>query len=213
MVSLLSSGVRVGAFVWFAASAVVAQEATIATTAEATKPLQVGQAIPRVSVKTTDGQNVALSSLHKTRPVVLVFFRGGWCPICTRHTQQLMKAYPRIKAAGAELVGISPDSPTSSNQNQAKHSIPFSILSDADAAAMKAFGLAFELDAATLKRYQGFGIDVEQASGYKHHALPIPAVYIVDRTGKVVYAHSDPNYRERLEPQAILDQLSKLPSP
>jgi len=182
----------------------------VADTAEATQPLDAGESIPVVSVKDASGQPVALKTLHQDRPVVLVFFRGGWCPICTRHTRELIKIYPEIKAMGADLVGISPDSPMSSKANVAKNAIPFQVLSDADVAATKAFGLAFEVDPTTLERYKGFGIDLEKASGFSHHALPIPAVYIVRPTGVIAFAHSDPNYRKRLDAKQILQELRKL---
>lgn len=197
----------------FVATCLIAHDVTadegpaVADSAEATQPLQPGQSIPDVSVKSADGESVTLKSLHHAKPVVLVFFRGGWCPICTRHTQQLIKIYPEVKELGAELVGISPDSPHSSSENVAKNNISFSVLSDANVRAAKAFGLAFQVDPTTVDRYQGFGIDLEKASGHAHHALPIPAVYIVDQSGKIVFAHSDPNYRERLETKAILSEL------
>jgi peroxiredoxin len=140
----------------------------------------------------------------------LVFFRGGWCPICTRHTQQLIKIYPEVKEMGAELVGISPDDTEHSKDNIAKSSIPFPIFSDADVAAAKAFGLAFRVDDATVLLYKGFGIDLEKASGFDHHALPIPAVYIVDQSGEIAFAHSNPDYHERLDTDRILSELKKL---
>ncbi len=110
---------------------------------------------------------------------------------------------------GATMVGISPDDPAHSRQNIAKNSIPFPILSDSEVAAAKAFRLAFRVDDETVKKYQGFGIDLEKASGKSHHALPVPAVFIVDRGGKIIFAHSDPDYRQRLEPARIVEALAK----
>lgn len=188
----------------------IAQDRIIATTPDSTKPLAVGSHIPDVTVTDAAGKAVTLQSLHQDSPVVLVFFRGGWCPICTRHTQDLIKVYPQIKALGVNLVGISPDNPENSTANLTKNSIPFPILSDADVDAAKAFGLAFKVDAQTITKYKGFGIDLEKASGRDHHALPIPAVYIVDQQGKVVFAHSDANYRQRLDTKAILAAVKKL---
>lgn len=192
------------------ASNCLADEALIAKDAKETKPLQAGAAIPEVTLKNAEGKDVKLTSLHRNGPVVLVFFRGGWCPICSRHTGELIKAHPQIIEMGAELVGISPDNSESSKDNVTKNSIPFPILSDADVAAAKAFGLAFRVDDETLKKYQGFGIDLEKASGQRHHALPVPAVFIVDRTGKISFAHSDPDYRRRLDTKRIMSELKKL---
>lgn len=188
----------------------LADERSIAKDAKATKPLKAGAAIPDLSLKNSEGDPISLASLHKEHPVVLVFFRGGWCPICTRHTAALIKAYPQVKELGAELVGISPDDTAHSKGNVAKNSIPFPILSDADVGAARAFGIAFRVDDQTLSQYKGFGIDLEKASGQQHHALPVPAVFIVDEAGKIVFAHSNPDYRERLDIGKILSELKKL---
>lgn len=108
------------------------------------------------------------------------------------------------------MVGISPDTPENSKANRAENAIPFPILSDPDVAAAKAFGLAFRVDDETLQRYKGFGIDLEKASGAQHHALPVPAVYVVDKSGKILFAHSNPDYRERLDTKTIISELEKL---
>lgn len=187
-----------------------ADETSIAKYAKETKPLQAGAAIPDITLKNAEGKDVKLSSLHQNGPVVLVFFRGGWCPICTRHTSALIKSHPQIKELGAELVGISPDSTESSKENVTKNSIPFPILSDSDVAAAKAFGLAFRVDDDTLVKYKKFGIDLEKASGQQHHTLPVPAVFIIDKSGKIAFAHSDPDYRQRLDVERIISELKKL---
>lgn len=197
-------------FICVSLSTATAQEVKIASDAKSTHPLKIGQPAPEVSFQDIAGKPVSLASLHAKQPIVLVFFRGGWCPFCTKHTQELIKAYPRIKELGAELYGVSPDNPESSNANVDKNSIPFPILSDADVTAISAFGLAFEVDSDTLQRYTGFGIDLEKASGKTHHALPIPAVYIIDRSGKLVFAHSNPDYRQRLDTKTIVAELEKL---
>jgi peroxiredoxin len=190
---------------------VQAQEPTIATDAKETQPLQVGATVPDVELTGLDGKTVKLSSLYLDKPLVLVFFRGGWCPICTRHTQELIKAYPKIQKRGAEMIGISPDNPANSQSNHNKNNVPFPFYSDAQVVASSAFGLTFRVDDQTFMKYKGFGIDLEKASGFQHHALPIPAVFIVNQEGRVVFAHSNPDYRERLDPQKLLVALDKLP--
>ena len=191
-------------------TSVSADDKPIAAAPEKTAPLKVGEKAPELKLKNASGDEVSLASLHEKQPVVLVFFRGGWCPICSRHTAELIKAYPEIKELGAEMVGISPDSVESSQANVEKNKIGFPILSDADVSAAKAFGLAFKVDDATVTKYKGFGIDLEKASGQPHHALPIPAVYIVDKTGTIVFAHSNPDYRQRLDAKTIVEELKKV---
>jgi peroxiredoxin len=192
------------------ASSGLADEQPIAADAKETMPLKVGSVVPDVSVQTPSGEKMTIASLHADRPVVLVFFRGGWCPICSRHTAELIKAYANIKELGADMVGISPDSVEGSKANIDKNKIAFPILSDSEVSAARAFGLAFKVDDDTLSKYKGFGIDLEKASGQQHHALPIPAVYIVDKSGRIVFAHSNPDYRQRLDTKTIIAELKKL---
>ncbi|XZE18610.1 redoxin domain-containing protein [Pirellulaceae bacterium SH449] len=188
-----------------------AQEPQIAGDPKDTQPLQVGAVVPDVEITGMDGRSVKLSSLYRDKPLVLVFFRGGWCPICTRHTQELIKIYPEIQKHGAEMIGISPDNPANSKSNHEKNSVPFAFYSDAQVVTSSAFGLTFRVDDQTVVKYKGFGIDLEKASGFQHHALPIPAIFIVDQQGRVVFAHSNPDYRERLDPRKILVALEELP--
>lgn len=186
-----------------------AQERPIAAEPTATKPLEKGQKIPEVTLKGLDGKDVSLASLHQEKPLVIVFFRGGWCPICTKHTQQLIKVYPELKEKGFEMIGVSPDSVESTKANVDKSSIPFSLYSDSELNATSGFGLAFKVDDATVTKYKGFGIDLEKASGQTHHALPIPAIYVVSKEGVVTFAHSNPDYRQRLDAKDLLKEISK----
>lgn len=194
------------------AAVLTADESPVAKEAKQVKPLDVGEQVPDVTLQTIEGEDVPLASFHKDRPLVVVFYRGSWCPFCTRHTQELIKAYPQIRELGAELVAISPDSPDNAKESVQETKVPFPILSDADVSAARAFGLAFEVDGETLKRYAGFGIDLEKASGYKHHALPVPAVFIVDKGGEIAFRHYNPDYRERLEATRIVAELQELPA-
>lgn len=188
----------------------LAQDRFIAAEATATKPLEKGQKVSDVSLKGIDGKDISLASLIQDKPLVIVFFRGGWCPICTKHTQQLIKAYPEIKEKGFEMIGVSPDSVESTQANIDKSSIPFSLYSDAELNAATRFGLAFKVDDATFTKYKGFGIDIEKASGQTHHALPIPAIYVVNTDGVITFAHSDPDYRQRLDVAKLVEALASM---
>lgn len=193
--------------IFFILSPASGEEPTIAETAAATRPVGKGSPMPDATVRDSEGNETTLKNLTDGKTTVLVFFRGGWCPICTRHTGQLIHAYPKILERNAQILAISPDSPESTASNQAKNSVPFPVFSDSDLTAAKAFGLAFQVDDATVEKYQVYGIDLVAAAGRTHHSLPIPAVYIVDASGQIVFAHSDPNYRERLNPGLILKNL------
>ncbi|TWT64030.1 peroxiredoxin-like family protein [Rubinisphaera italica] len=187
-------------------------EPKIAIDANATTPLKAGEKIPDVVIHDNSGEGVSLHSLiEKDAPTVIVFFRGSWCPICTRHFQDLIKIHPKIVEHGAKVIAISPDTAENSKANAESLNIPFPLYSDSDVKAASAFGLAFQVGETTLIKYNKFGIDLEKASGRNHHALPVPAVYIVDQAGKIQFAHSNPDYSKRLEGAKILAELKKLP--
>ena len=192
-------------------SSAVADERPVAANAKEAMPLKVGDTLPDVSVKDAAGKSVKLSTYHTDGPVVIVFFRGSWCPICNKHFQELNKIHPDVAKLGAKMVAISPDTVENSKGNSAKLKAPFPLLSDSDLVAAKAFGLAFQVDDATITKYKGFGIDLEKASGRDHHALPVPAVYIVDKSGQITFAHSNPDYTKRLDALTILVELKKIP--
>ena len=191
-------------------SSVVAEDRPVAANAKEVSPLKAGDVLPDVSVKDAAGKTVKLNAFHTEGPLVIVFFRGSWCPICSKHFQDLIKAHPEITKHGAKIVAISPDSVENTKGNTEKLKIPFPLLSDSDLAAAKAFGLAFKVDDATISKYKGFGIDLVKASGFDHHALPVPAVYIVDKSGKVKFSHSNPDYTKRLDVETILSELKKI---
>lgn len=192
------------------ASIARSDEPVIAPEAKVAVPLEAGASIPKVAVHDSAGERVSLQSLAKDGPTVIVFFRGSWCPICTRHFQDLIKIHPEVVKLGAKMIAISPDTVENSLANTKKLKTPFSLYSDSDVAAASAFGLAFRVDDATITKYKGFGIDLEKASGHDHHALPVPAVYIVDEAGKILYAHSNPDYTKRLDGATILEELKKV---
>src|SRR6056297_1896993 len=102
------------------------------------------------------------------------------------------------------MVAISPESTIS---NRSKNSIPFPVYSDSDLNAAKAFGLAFKVNDATVEKYKDFGIDLKSASGRDHHALLIPAAYIVGASGRIAFAHSNSDYKNRLNPASIIERL------
>jgi len=175
-----------------------------------TAPLQVGDSVPVVSVTKVNGESVSLMELVSDKPAVLIFYRGGWCPYCTMHLSALMDIEKDLGEMGIQILAISPDKPAKLNAAREEHNLAYTLLSDSSAEAIRAFGLAFKVNAATRLLYKGYGIDLEKASGEDHHLLPVPAVFLVNRDGKIVFAHHDPNYKERLEPTAILEEARLL---
>lgn len=177
--------------------------------AEETHPILVGEIIPDVSVETVDGKTVQLLELVRSKPTVLIFYRGGWCPYCNTHLGRLSKIESELRAAGYQILAISPDRPEKLKISINKLELTYTLLSDSDLEAAKAFGIAFTVDDKTLVMYKNFGIDLEDASGKKHHMLPVPAAFVLDRKGAILFSHVNPDYKRRVNSKLLLKEALK----
>ncbi len=162
-------------------------------------PLEQGAAIPKLTLKTSDGQALDLSAAIAKKPAVLIFYRGGWCPYCMRQLSGMEGVVDDLKDVGYQLIAISPDKPEELAKTVHNESLTYTLLSDSDAAAIKAFGLAFQAAPTQFTT-------LEQYSGQTHHAIPIPAVYIVSADGKIQFAHHDPDYKVRMNPSEVVEK-------
>jgi len=170
------------------------------------QPLKVGDSIPDVKLRTEEDKEVSLRQLVSEKPTVLIFYRGGWCPFCNRHLQSLAGIEDDLNKAGAQLLAISMDQPSKLKETPDRDKLRYRLLSDSDAVAAQAFGIAFKVDDALVKKYkESYKIDLEAASGNDHHILPHPAVFVADTSGKIRFAHANPDYKVRLEPKRILE--------
>lgn len=186
-----------------------AQGSDVPLNAEKTTPLSAGDAVPSVTLQDTTGAPVSFSSLYETSPVLVVFYRGGWCPFCTRHLESVAQILDEISEAGVQVVGVSPDRPEALRDTLDSLNLSYDLYSDSGMEAGRAFGLAFRVDEATRTKYQEYGIDLEKASGESHYQLPVPAVYLIDQEGMILYAYTNPDYKTRASGEEILTALEE----
>ena len=177
--------------------------------ADRVQPLQVGAKVPDATVQTIEGKRIALATLLAAQPTALVFYRGGWCPFCNRQLAELQSVETDLKKLGYRIVALSPDRPEELRKSVGKHKLAYSLLSDSAMDAARAFGVAFTVDDGTLEKYRGFGINLEVASGQKHHMLPVPSVFLVSRDGAIRYRYYNPDYKIRLSREALLAAARK----
>lgn len=168
-------------------------------------PIEVGASAPAVDLTQADGSTVPLHQLTTEAPAIVVFYRGGWCPYCIRHLAALGEIESKLQELGYRVHAISPDRPARVAEAAAAADIDYALYSDASAEVASAFGLAFRVDAATYEKLMGYGIDIEAASGRDHHLLPVPAVFIVDQENRIRFRYFNPDYKERLSAEALLD--------
>ena len=176
----------------------------VAATAADIRPLVIGSPLPEVELRNIAGEKTSLGKLLENGPLVLAFYRGGWCPYCNRQLAGLQQVEGTLKSLGYRILAISPDKPEKLKESVGKNELTYTLLSDSGMAAAKAFGIAFQVDDETLLKLKGYNIDLEAASGEKHHGLPVPAVFIIGQDGLIRFAYANPDYKVRLDIEVLL---------
>jgi len=196
----------IAALVLLLASAAAAQE--VAPSASAIRPLLIGAAAPDSPLRAMDGSGTSLKAALAGKPGVVIFYRGGWCPFCNAHLREIKGVQKRLAALGYATVAISPDRPEELQKTARKHSLPYALLSDSKFDAARAFGVAYQLDADTLKKYASYGVDLRKSSGEPRDWLPVPSVFLVGRDGAVKFVYANPDYRVRLKASVLVAAAS-----
>ena len=199
------------ALLWLA-GAVFAQ---VPTNAADVRPLLPGADAPSFEATDAYGRTFVFDPAALERPAVLIFYRGGWCPFCSLYWAELRKVEDELLALDLDLIFVSADSPAVLAEAVAdtEDRPGYQLLSDASSQIAVAFGIAFQVDEATYRRYIAKSIvDLEQASGgYGHHRLPAPATFIVDRDGVIKFSYVNPDYKVRLHPEVLLAAARTMP--
>jgi peroxiredoxin len=206
---VVTSVTLLGAFALVLGSA---KQDVVANSPAEAKPLTVGCLAPNSTLRGLDGKPIQLKAVLGHKPTVLIFYRGGWCPFCNAHLSDLAHIEPEVRRRGYQIIAISPDVPAELNKMHDKNHLTYRLFSDSSAEAMKKFGVAFRLDDATFTKYRDdYKVDLEKYSGQGHHILPVPSVFVIDKSGSIRYAHSNPDYKVRLKGSELLQVLDQRP--
>ena len=182
----------------------------IAETADQIEPLAVGESAPRFTVETVDGQPYDFDPRKLERPVILLTFRGGWCPYCNMYLSEMRNVIPTIRELGVDVLFLSGDRSEllfESLKQETQEDIDgldYTILSDADVQAATALGIAFRASEQTINRRHEKGEDIEGSSMQKHRVLPVPAVFAIDRHGVIQFVFTNADYKIRLPADQLL---------
>ena len=169
--------------------------------------LFINSKAPDFRAKDQAGIEIHLKDVLKKGKVVLVFYRGQWCPYCNRQLKKLEDSLQLIISKGATLIAVTPEKPESITKTIEKTSATYSILFDEGLKIMNAYNVAFEVPENTLTRYRNTGIDIEKNNGSNGKYLPVPAVFIIDKESTIIYRFFEPDYKKRPTVQEILDNL------
>lgn len=172
--------------------------------------LAPGDVLPDFALPDPQGRAHTSDASLGHGPLVLGFFRGGWCPYCDRTLRALERVRPRIEALGATLLGVTPDAPEATQRAVAEKGLGFPLLSDRDGRYARLCGALFELTEAHVAYYRRRGLDFPALHGGGGWVLPVPCLYVVRPDGRVVFAHVDPDYTRRAEPEEVVRALEGL---
>jgi len=184
----------------------------LADTGIAQNSLKVGQKAPDFELPNVKGESVNLHSLLEHGPVVLNFYRGGWCPYCNLELNAYNKHLGDIENLGASLVAISPQTPDNSLSTAEKNDLKFEVLSDVGNQTANQFGLVFKVDSSLHEIYTKFGLVIPKFNGDDSWEIPLPGTYVIDKDGTVKYAFANADYTKRAEPDEVIAKLQELSS-
>lgn len=170
--------------------------------------LAVGSQASAFDLAGHDGRQISSADSLSRGRLVICFFRGRWCPFCVGQMEAMNLILPEIEQAGASLVAISPQTMQQSFFMVDQHKLRFPLLSDAGNQVARPFGLVYRVLDDQQAIYRRVFVNLPFANGDSSWELPIPATFIIDRNGTILYASADEDYTQRPEPRQILHQLS-----
>lgn len=178
---------------------------------DALKGLQVGDDAPLFHLENQDEEVVYLEDKLKEGPVVLVFYRGQWCPICNRHLGRFQDSLSLIKNLDASVIAISPEQPEYLYAMKEKVDLEFDLLYDQGYFVTSEFGLLFDPGESLRNRYNKLlNANFEEAHQDERGLLPIPATFVIGQDGKIVWRQFDPNYKNRSSVLEIIEALKAI---
>jgi peroxiredoxin len=168
------------------------------------------EAAPDFALPNAAGKSIVLKELLRSGPVILTFYRGGWCPYCNIQLRAYQSVLPQISASGARLVAISPQLPDNSLDTANKNALTFDVLSDVRNEVARSYGLVYSLPEEIRAALRSNNKVLPSINGDQSWELPVPATYVIARDQHVALAYIEVDYRKRLEPEALLTCLKSL---
>lgn len=176
----------------------------VAEKAEDISPLLIGETIPDIELKTPDAGSHKFLSIVGEKPTVLLVYRGGWCPFCNSHLSEIQEVQSEVIGLGYQIVAVSPDSPENLQVTENKDKLEYSLYSDGDGKFIQSLGIAFKAP----EKYSN--MLNKSSGGLNDGFLPVPSVFIVDTSGKILFEYINPDYKTRMSAGLLLAVLKEL---
>lgn len=172
------------------------------------KPLDVGTNAPNFIGTDQYGNTVQLADLTNDGHVLILFYRGYWCGYCQKNLVEFQESFSSLSSAGVQVIAVAPETEKNIEKTVTKGNIEFSVISDTDNSIMKSYGVAFTVTKKYQEKVTAFtNYTLNDINNQSEAILPIPAAYLIDTNGKIVFVHFDPDYSKRVTVDDILNNL------
>src|SRR6202042_3058220 len=182
-------------------------------TFQAERALKAGNCAPPFQLRDQRGAELASDTLLRRGPVLLAFYSGSWCPPCARDLKIFERLRPDVEERGATFVGISQQTVAENLKAHQLLKLRFPILSDRGARIAEQFGVRWRVPKPLRDIFRKSGVDLPLLDGNESWALPIPAWFILDRAGVIVYSEVNPGHSSPSNARDVLSVLDHLRSP
>ena len=181
-----------------------ALSAQVYETANDIQHLNVGETIPSIEIRSLEGEKRLFTDIVKEKPTVVLFYRGGWCPYCNTHLAEIAAIEKEITKLGYQIVGISADAPEFLKNSVAKNELSYELYSDSTTELIQAMGIAIEAP----DRYTNMLL--EHSENKNASIIPVPAAFIVNTEGEILFVYSNPDFKKRISEEELLEKIKSL---
>lgn len=170
--------------------------------------LEIGERAPQINATDQNGKKINSTEILESEKILLVFYRGNWCPHCKKHLGELEKNLNALKEKGVFVLVVTPESVEKTKETQEKFKTSFSIVHDSGNQIMKDYKVAFEINEANVPNYYGKVTElVNEYNSESEKMLPVPATYLIGTDGLIEYVQYDPEYKNRSDISEIVNSL------
>ncbi len=168
-------------------------------------PLLIGEKIPNVKLKTEKNEDVSITAFTELQPTILVFYRGNWCPYCTKHLSAIAEIENEIKALGYHTIAIAPFDLNQLGISNTEKPLNYTLLADVNSNFIQQMGIGFLADEKTITY-------MSTKNGKATEVLPVPSIFVLNTEGEILFEYIAPNYKERMSSELLLAVLKNLKS-
>jgi len=168
--------------------------------------LKIGELAPKIVGIDQFDSKIDSDIILKEHKILLLFYRGNWCPYCKKHLASLQENLEELTKKGIYVIVVTPEKADKIKETTDKFNAKFSIIYDSDNKIMNDYKVAFEVNEQNVPNYLSFTLNKIKEYN-KNNVLPVPATYLIDNNHKISYVHYNPDYSKRSNFAEILETI------